>query len=345
MVSLIQEGTAKIEATQQSIVSKKMPVFYNPVMKFNRDCSLWLLRALRVKKCRIVLPLCGTGIRGIRFILELPKTALGEIYFNDISPTAIKQVKKNVKRNKIQITNKIHFSCTEGNLFLRSNKPFDYIDIDPFGSPNPFLDSAIARLSKNGVLAVTATDTAALCGTAERACHRKYWALPLHGELMHEIGLRILIRKVQLIGMHYEKALVPILSYSRDHYMRAFFICKKGNDTVEMLWRHHQMFKGAGPLWTGPLHDTGIVQRMARLSKDPFLEVIAEESTLPLVGFYDLHELCSTHKISSLPKLTEIISQIQKTHPAVRTHFCPWGMKSTIPEEKLIGLLQFNAMP
>ncbi|MCU0373510.1 MAG: ATP-binding protein, partial [Ignavibacteria bacterium] len=41
---------------------------------------------------------------------------------------------------------------------------FDYIDIDPFGSPCPFLDAAIKRLSRGGILAVTATDTSALAG-------------------------------------------------------------------------------------------------------------------------------------------------------------------------------------
>ena len=37
---------------------------------------------------------------------------------------------------------------------------FDYIDIDPFGSPNPFLAAAIGRITRNGIVAVTATDTA-----------------------------------------------------------------------------------------------------------------------------------------------------------------------------------------
>ena len=68
---------------------------------------------------------------------------------------------------------------------------FDYIDVDPFGSPNPFLDAAIKRIARDGILAVTATDTAPLCGTYTNACRRKYWAVPLRNELMHEIGIRI----------------------------------------------------------------------------------------------------------------------------------------------------------
>ena len=37
-----------------------------------------------------------------------------------------------------------------------------WIDIDPFGSPVPFLDTAIQALARRGVLEVSATDTAAL---------------------------------------------------------------------------------------------------------------------------------------------------------------------------------------
>ena len=87
------------------------------------------------------------------------------------------------------------------------------------------LDSAIKRISRNGILAVTNTDTAALTGTYPKACIRKYWSMPKRDYMMHETGLRILIRKVQLVGMQYEKALYPIFSYFKDHYFRIFFQC------------------------------------------------------------------------------------------------------------------------
>ena len=40
--------------------------------------------------------------------------------------------------------------------------PFQWIDLDPFGSPVGFLDTAIQSISRVGVLEVTATDIAAL---------------------------------------------------------------------------------------------------------------------------------------------------------------------------------------
>ena len=43
---------------------------------------------------------------------------------------------------------------------LMVEAPFQWIDLDPFGSPVGFLDTAIQSISRSGVLEVTATDTA-----------------------------------------------------------------------------------------------------------------------------------------------------------------------------------------
>ena len=110
---------------------------------------------------------------------------------------------------------------------MLESKGFDYIDIDPFGFPGRFLDAAALRIARKGILAVTATDLGALCGSFPKVCNRKYWAEPKRDYMMHETGLRILIRKIQLIGIQYEKALIPLFSYYKDHYFRIFFRCVK----------------------------------------------------------------------------------------------------------------------
>ena len=100
----------------------------------------------------------------------------------------------------------------DANLFLLKSSGFDYIDIDPFGSPNPFLENAVVRLSREGILAVTATDTSGFTGTYPKATKRKYDSRPIKNEIMHETGIRILIRAVQLFGSRHDKALIPIYS-------------------------------------------------------------------------------------------------------------------------------------
>ena len=42
---------------------------------------------------------------------------------------------------------------------------FDCIDLDPYGSPSIFLDSAIRSVKNGGLLLVTATDAGPLCGS------------------------------------------------------------------------------------------------------------------------------------------------------------------------------------
>ena len=46
MYKIIAEGKVKIKVPKEEKISKKLPVFYNPVMGFNRDVSVLLLDAV-----------------------------------------------------------------------------------------------------------------------------------------------------------------------------------------------------------------------------------------------------------------------------------------------------------
>ena len=338
MKKTITEGKAKIKSYKGKI-SKKLPVFYNPVMEFNRTSTILLLSALKKTNMQIALPLAGSGIRALRIIKELPKNKIKKIYINDYSEQAIKNIKENLKLNKIPHS-KVSLSNTEANLFLLRSKGFDYIDIDPFGTPNPFLDSAVKRLARDSILAVTATDTAALCGTYPKACKRKYFAHNLKNPIMHEIALRILIRKVQLIAAQYERALTPIFSYSKNHYMRVFFLCKKSKKATNEILKQHQMFNEYGPLWIGQLWDKKITKEMSKKTNNPFIKTIYNESKLQTLGYYHIHKLCKAYKLKS-PKTEKLFKEIKKQgYKVVETHFTPLGVRSNIPLEKLIGIIK-----
>ena len=189
----------------------------------------------------------------------------------------------------------------DAELFLLDNRHFDYIDIDPFGSPNPFLASSIARLTRGGVLAITATDTAAFTGTYKSVTRRKYWSSSMYNYMKHNVGLRILIRKVQLLGAQFDKALIPILSYHKGHYYRVFFVNKNTKTACDQVLKQHKYFlydkKGidfkvsydtvwidgdrrteeakvrpgvqvAGPLWSGELCNLDLLRMISH--KDMF---------------------------------------------------------------------------
>ena len=343
-MQLIQEGKATIKATLPKIVSKDMDVFYNPVMKLNRDISVLLLKTIPQKNLNIADPLAGSGIRSIRFLKELPKSKIKNIVINDKDKKAITNIKSNLRLNGLKNKN-ITLENKDAKIFLLESKGFDYIDIDPFGSPIPFLDAAVSRISRNGILAITATDTAALTGTYIKTCQRRYWSTPLLDECKHETALRILIRKVQLIAAQYSKALTPILSYYKDHYLRIFFRMKKGKENVDEILKQHQSYKTAGPVWAGTLTDKKIITEIAKANKDdeiqPFLNTLKSESTIQQVGFYDIHTIGKQQKTSSIPKTSDVIKAIKKKkHKAAITHFTNLGIKTTMKEKEVINIIK-----
>jgi tRNA (guanine26-N2/guanine27-N2)-dimethyltransferase len=349
MFQKIKEGTITITAPVEEKVSKELPVFYNPAMKFNRDTSILLLKAIENRKMLVCDLLAGTGIRSIRFLAELPKGKIECITINDSSEEATKLVKKNLAANRELIGKKAKVKVTakDASILLLESNGFDYIDIDPFGTPNPFLDSAIRRLARDGILAVTATDTSSLAGTYPLVCQRRYWAAPDPGPLKHEVGLRILIRKVQLVAAQYEKALTPIFSYAKEHYMRVFFRCEKSKSKSDEIIKSHGVFNDVGPMWLGPLCDQDVVEKMyslaTRLKYDfdgRFLQLIRDENRLNIVGFYDIHDLCNKNSIQ-VPAFDGIFTELARRRcKASRTHFSEYGIKTDIEKAVLVRILK-----
>jgi tRNA (guanine26-N2/guanine27-N2)-dimethyltransferase len=373
-MDLIKEGKAKFYASKDKNgkISKELQVFYNPVMKFNRDVSVLLLNNCGLKKVQIADIMAGSGVRGIRFLLELKKGIVANISVNDYGKGFDSLFRKNLRLNKIKKDKNIIISEEDANLLLLNSKGFDYIDIDPFGSPNDFLDSSTLRLSRGGILAVTATDTAPLSGTYPATCQRNYWAKPLLNPLMHEIGLRILIRKVQLVGAQHDKALIPIYSYFKDHYNRIFFKCAKSKEECDKIISQHKYllycnkclsFKSSeynlencatcstqlvysGPLWAGKLCDEKIAELIYKCNKDEtqerFLLTMLQESKLDdkIVGFYEIHELCKHYK-KKIPNFEALIPKISSMGYVVsRTHFTPLGIKTNMPLNELIRAIE-----
>lgn len=322
MLTTIKEGSCKVCVDIADVPSKDQEVFYNPKMEVNRTLSILLLQALNKKKMQLALPLAGSGIRAIRFLKELPKDMISYLAINDGSKKAVELINKNLQENNLQ-SSKVEVFNKEANKFLEDSHGFDYIDIDPFGSPNFLLDSAIRRLSRQGILAVTATDTGALAGRYPNACKQKYWAKPLLCPHMHELGLRILIRKIIMMGMHQGKALTPIFSYHQEHYYRVFFSVKKGKTAANALFKNiskqyqycpscsyqhtqeqtisfcpeckHKL-SVCGPLYDGSLQDAQVLNAMIELKPAAKIEKLLlrfiEDNQIPLVGGFDTHEMC-----------------------------------------------------
>ena len=168
----IKEGLAKIYKYSGK-VEKALPVFYNPYMALQRDITVSALQAFQksIGKPIIVCDLlAGSGIRGIRVLKEVK--GVKNVVFNDVTSGSIKLIKKNLKLNKVK---NFQTSKKDARILLFENMSgYDFVDIDPFGSPVKYLEASAFSLKHGGLFAATATDTGALAGSFPKTCLRRY---------------------------------------------------------------------------------------------------------------------------------------------------------------------------
>jgi len=333
--------------------SKDNLPFYNPSMELNRDLSILVCQWLvdnKKKYLEVLDGLAASGIRGLRFGNEV----IGNfnITINDWNPKAYELIKKNIK--KLEPEN-IVAKNSNLNTLLSDNK-FDYIDIDPFGSPVYFIDSAIRSICKDGIIACTATDTATLCGTYPKVCFRRYGAKPFHSIAMKEIGLRILLGFICREAGKYDKGIKPLVCYSTDHYFRLYVQIINGTGVANDSMKNYSTIKlnniftlkneivDIGPLWTGKLQNRKILRELRTMLFEKqlktknelwkLLDLLEEEADAPEF-FYTTDKLASILKKSPL-KMRTIFKKLQeKGYNVYRTHFNPIGFKTDAPKSEI----------
>jgi len=330
----------------------KLP-FYNPAMELNRDLSIlicqWLVNNSK-KKIQILDGLAASGLRGIRIKNEVKGDF--EITINDWDKDAYDLIRKNAKQSKLK---NVYVSNKNLNVLL-SEKKYDYIDIDPFGSPVYFIDSALRSIKNNGIIACTATDTATLCGVYPKVCIRRYGALPFHSYFMKETGLRILIGYVCREAVKYDKGIQPLLCYSDDHYFRAYIMIKNSVKSANESLKNFHLIKSddfgfikktginIGPLWNGKLHNKKITEEIRSILFEKklntknnlwkLLDLLEEEANSPC--FYYTTDYIASSLNKSPPKLNKIMKKLKDNgYNVTRTHFNPTGFKTDAPEKEI----------
>ncbi|MEM1515480.1 MAG: tRNA (guanine(10)-N(2))-dimethyltransferase [Candidatus Bathyarchaeia archaeon] len=315
-VEVIHEGTADVVVPKLEFFKRgfwnyapaKAPVFYNPQMRTCRDIAVLALQSYQNivnRDLRVSEPLAGCGVRGIRFAKEVK--GVKSVHVNDISERACQLAKYNVQLNGLE--GKVFISNEDANLFLNRHAApksrFDFIDIDPFGSPAPYLDSAIRALRNGGLLALTATDMAPLCGVYPRVALRKYGGLSLRTEYCHEIAIRLLAGCVAMVAARHNIGIKVLFSHSTRHYIRLYVLVEYGSKRVDDALKNmgyilhcfkcfyretHQeiplvrndvkcpecgsTLKAAGPLWLGRIADREFCSRLEEnLEGEDFIHI------------------------------------------------------------------------
>jgi tRNA (guanine26-N2/guanine27-N2)-dimethyltransferase len=331
------------------------PVFFNRRMELNRDATVLLVSVL--KPSDYLDAMGASGARGIRVANEctIPVT------INDRDSPAIELITHNVNQTDLSV----EIIQRDANSLL-SERSFDAVDLDPFGTPAMFVDAAV-RGSRR-FLFITATDTAPLCGAHLKAGKRRYFAQPMNTEYHGEVGLRILLGFVVRETVKYDRGIEPLFCFAREHFVRLHLRLTRGanaaDDTLKRIGYILQCKKcqyrderqgmfpemdscphcdenliPIGPLWLGSIqHEETLVQMQEQLDtmelgtkKDLARLIDLCRKELPTSSHYDYHRLTKIVGCSP-PGINAVIDHIIASgYPATRTHFSGYGIKTGAP--------------
>jgi tRNA (guanine26-N2/guanine27-N2)-dimethyltransferase len=377
----IKEGIVKVVVPKLAAYVKKpweyapskAPVFYNPTMELNRDLAVLTLQAYQRnlgREVSVCEPLTGCGIRGVRFAVEVK--GVRRVAINDINSKATELASFNAEFNNMEYRVKV--ANEDANLFLSKHaapgKRFNYVDIDPFGSPVPYLDTALRALRSGGLLALTATDMAPLCGVHPRACLRKYGGHPLRTEYCHELAVRLLVGCLAMVAAKHEIGVEVLFSHSVDHYIRAYAAVNHGarraDESVRQMGYilhcfscfHREIsigivsppkqacpdckakFSVAGPLWLGKIADRTFSSLMENdaekrnlRQKKRLLKIISlvKDAAEAPITYYTVDKICDKLNLP-IPALKKVMNHMKKRgFQVASTHFNSRGFKTDAP--------------
>jgi tRNA (guanine26-N2/guanine27-N2)-dimethyltransferase len=363
----------------------KAPVFYNPVMELNRDISVLAIQAYQRtvnREISICEPLASSGARGLRYAKEIH--GVSKVLINDINMRAVKIAKHNVQLNNLE--DRVSVKHKDANCILSCHgaprKRFDVVDIDPFGTPVPYLDSALRALRNNGLLVLTATDLAPLCGVHAKACIRKYGGRPLRTEYCHELAVRLLAGCTATFAAKHEIGIHVVFSHSTDHYIRIYaeisYGAKKADESLRSMsyilhcfsCLHRETATApfstsiencpecgsrmdyAGPLWLGRILDKHFCEAMQKENTrralrnssriSKLLSLARDEAEAPLT-YYVIDKI--SNKLSlPVPSVVAMLKTLQDNgFQAVPTHFNSRGLRTNAPALTMQKLLKYLA--
>ena len=371
-----REGRTRLLVPRESLEAEApptSPVFFNPAAATNRDVSVAVTRAVGGET--FCDSLAGLGARGVRMAVEASRSI--EVTLVDFNAEAVKLARRNAEANGVK--GRCAFLSEEARTFLHSRygkgEKFDFVDVDPFGTPAPFLQAAVSAAADGGVVSVTATDTAALCGVYPAVSVRRYSAVSMNNSFHHETGARILLNAVRREAAILDRGVVPVAAHSTRHYIRVFArvengaaradasrrnegfvsVCTKCHDAAssgsapKLCEKCGGKLRWAGPLWAGPLTDGTVLRRASEFAKreglaeaHKILAGLRGVDSFPPWG-YSIDEVCSRLKIATVQEARVKESLAGAGFRSGRQPFEKTGLKSTAPYGAVLDAVRQSA--
>jgi tRNA (guanine26-N2/guanine27-N2)-dimethyltransferase len=332
--SRFREGRTELFVPEASLgpIPLTSPVFFNPAASINRDVSVATVDASEGGS--FCDALAGVGARGVRVAKEVRRKT--EVTLVDFNRESLALGRKSARLNGVLA--RCEFVAAEANSYLYSrygrDEKFDFVDVDPFGTPVPFLQAALRSTKDGGIASITATDTAVLCGVHREVALRRYGGLPLNNHFHHETGIRLLLNAIGREAASLDLGVSPVAAHSTRHYIRVFVRVEAGpskaeatrkqegyvvwcpmcgNVSAEQAARAYcpecgSKVKSAGPLWLGNVTDQTLVAK-ARASAEKagmraaasILATLKGVDGLPQWSF-SIERICSALGVATVPE-------------------------------------------
>jgi len=337
------------------------PVFFNPAAALNRDISVAITAA--TGGSNFCDSMSGVGARGLRVANEVDR--IEKVVMVDFNAGALDAARRGAALNGV--ARKCGFSNSETTPYLLSrylgDEKFDYVDVDPFGTPARQLQAAAWAASDGGIVSVTATDTAVLCGVYPQVSERRYGSVSLKNHFSHETGIRILAGALSRQGAQVDVGIEPVFAHSTRHYMRLFARVVAGaaraDQSLEALgylsWCARcgrvasaevaqgtcqacgKRAKVAGPLWLQELTDLNLV----RSSREAALGMNLAHAGRVIGSFeglndyppwsFSIESASSSLKVATVPETKVCEALEERGWRAMRTPFEKTGIKTDAP--------------
>lgn len=367
------EGKTRLVVPKASVTAvppPTSPVFFNPAASLNRDVTVAMTAAAGGRS--FCDSMAGVGARGVRVANEVK--AVGEVTMVDFNGDALRLARRSASLNGVR--GKCSFSNSETSSYLYSrfgrDRRFDCVDVDPFGSPIRQMQGALSATAAGGVLSMTATDTAVLCGVHPSTCARRYGSSPVNNHFHHETGIRILLAALARNGAAIDIGFDPLAAHSTMHYIRVYVRVNPGASAAESTLKglgqvswcpacgdvrgpHDasgtcrvcgRRVKVAGPLWTGAVVHEPTVDAAREAALGGGLAQAAEVlgGLVGVNGFppwsFDIDRVCSELRAPTVSELAVYRELTEAGHRAMRTPFEKTGLKTDAAYGEVVGAVK-----
>ncbi|MFB8789398.1 MAG: tRNA (guanine-N1)-methyltransferase [Potamolinea sp.] len=335
--------------------------FYRQESQVARDLAILAAAIYKIDHAhlRVLDAMSGCGVRSLRYWKE---SQADWVWVNEGNPELGELLQQNLAEAMAsrccQLThldaNRVFFDC-----YNRSDY-YDFVDVDCFGSPVPYLSTSLWATKIGGLLYLTSTDGRTATGHLPQSSLSLYGAYARNHPAAHEQGLRLLIGSVQQQAAAKGLGVEPVFSLFFGETYRVMLrlvknqqltaenygflgYCHHCGDYQSVAWRKlgrvvcpydQNPLTLSGPMWLGALHDEQHLRRLQLLAqvwnwpkRVELLKVMEAEASFPPY-FYTLGEIGRRGKMD-IPKRDRLIQVLQEMgYRASSTHINPQAIKT-----------------